>query len=102
MLLATHVLLWNHQMQNQIPYLYLMMLCVWKQDIIRSYFCTGSHKNVDAFYLAHTYSRVPKQLVRDNANFVVMFKQDEMNARHVYSDHVSPDLTFTQFQEMGF
>ena len=71
-----------------------------KQDIIRSYFCMGRHKNVDAFYLAQTYSRVPKQLVRDNANFVVMFKQDEMNARHVYSDHVSPDLTFTQFQEM--
>lgn len=71
-----------------------------KQDIIRSYFCMGRHKNVDAFYLAQTYSRVPKQLVRDNANFLVMFKQDEMNMKHVFSDHVSPDLTFTQFQEM--
>lgn len=71
-----------------------------KQDVIRSYFCMGRHKNIDSFYLAQTYSRVPKQLVRDNANFIIMFKQDEMNMRHVYSDHVSPDLTFSQFQDM--
>lgn len=71
-----------------------------KQDVIRSYFSMGRHKNVDVFYLAQTYSRVPKQLVRDNANFIIMFKQDEMNMRHVFSDHVAPDLTFTQFQEM--
>lgn len=71
-----------------------------KQDVIRSYFCMGRHKNVDSFYLAQTYSRVPKQLVRDNANFIIMFKQDEMNMRHVFSDHVSPDMTFSQFQEM--
>lgn len=71
-----------------------------KQDVIRSYFSMGRHKNVDVFYLAQTYSRVPKQLVRDNANFIIMFKQDEMNMRHIFSDHVSPDLTFTQFQQM--
>lgn len=71
-----------------------------KQDVIRSYFCMGRHRNVDVFYLAQTYSRVPKQLVRDNANFIVVFKQDEMNMRHIYSDHVSPDVTFTQFQNM--
>jgi hypothetical protein len=71
-----------------------------KQDVIRSYFSMGRHKNIDSFYLAQTYSRVPKQLVRDNANFIIMFKQDEMNMRHIFSDHISPDLTFTQFQDM--
>ena len=71
-----------------------------KQDVIRSYFSMGRHNYVDSFYLAQTYSRVPKQLVRDNANLIIMFKQDEMNLRHIYSDHVSPDVTFNQFQEM--
>ncbi|MVN26154.1 hypothetical protein GO639_13515 [Staphylococcus aureus] len=71
-----------------------------KQDIIRSYFCMGRHKDVDCFYLAQTYSRVPKQLVRDNTNFIIMFKQDETNLHHIYSDHVSPDVTFKQFQLM--
>lgn len=71
-----------------------------KQDVIRSYFSMGRHKNIDCFYLAQTYSRIPKQLVRDNANFIIMFKQDELNLRHIFSDHVSPDLTFQQFLDM--
>lgn len=70
------------------------------QDVIRSYFSMGRHKNVDCFYLAQTYSRVPKQLIRDNANLIVMFKQDDMNLHHIFTDHVSPDITFKQFQSM--
>lgn len=71
-----------------------------KQDVIRAFFSMGRHRNVDCFYLAQTYSRVPKQLVRDNSNFIAMFKQDDMNLHHIFSDHVSPDISFKQFQEM--
>lgn len=71
-----------------------------KQDVIRAFFSMGRHRNVDCFYLAQTYSRVPKQLIRDNANFIVIFKQDEMNLHHIFSDHVSPDIPFKQFQEI--
>lgn len=71
-----------------------------KQDVIRSYFSMGRHKNIDCFYLAQTYTRVPKQLIRDNANFLILFKQDEMNLRRIFSDHVSPDITFNQFLDM--
>lgn len=71
-----------------------------KQNIIRSYFSMGRHKNIDCFYLAQTYSRVPKQLIRDNANFIILFNQDQTNLKHIYSDHVSPDITFSQFLEM--
>lgn len=71
-----------------------------QQDPIRAYFCMGRHKNISSFYLAQTYSRVPKQLIRDNANFIILFKQDVTNLRHVYNDHVSPDITFEEFLEM--
>jgi Poxvirus A32 protein. len=71
-----------------------------KQDVIRSYFSMGRHKSVDCFYLAQTYSRIPKQLIRDNSNWIVMFKQDEMNMHHIFQDHVSPDVTFKEFQKM--
>lgn len=71
-----------------------------KQNVIRSFFSMGRHSNVDCFYLAQTYTRTPKQLVRDNANFIIIFKQDETNLRHIFSDHVAPDVTFPQFQEM--
>jgi len=68
-----------------------------KQDVIRSYFSMGRHKNIDCFYLAQTYSRVPKQLIRDNANFLILFNQDQTNLKHIYLDHVSPDISFSQF-----
>ena len=68
-----------------------------KQSNIKSYFTMGRHNKVDTFYLCQTYSSVPKQLVRDNANFLVLFRQDGMNLRHVYHDHVDPDMTLCQF-----
>lgn len=70
------------------------------QNIIRRYFSFGRHSNVDSFYLAQTYTRIPKHLIRDNANVVIMFKQDEMNMNHVYSDHVGVDMTLEKFYEL--
>lgn len=71
-----------------------------KQNHIRAYFCMGRHKDVDSFYLCQTYTRIPKHLIRDNANVIIMFKQDETNMRHVYSDHVVSDMNFEQFHEI--
>lgn len=71
-----------------------------KQDNIRAYFCMGRHQDVDCFYLSQTYARIPKHLVRDNANFLVLFQQDEMNLKHIYNDHVNTDMTYTQFKNL--
>lgn len=71
-----------------------------KHDNIRNYFTMGRHKNIDTFYLGQTYSRIPKQLIRDNANFIILFKQDDMNLRHVYNDHVNTDMPFERFKQM--
>lgn len=40
-----------------------------KQNNIVKYFTMGRHNDLDVFYLCQTYSRIPKQLVRDNTNF---------------------------------
>lgn len=71
-----------------------------KQQHIRAYFCMGRHKNVDSFYLAQTYTRIPKHLVRDNANLLILFKQDFTNLKHIYYDHVNTDMNFTKFCEI--
>lgn len=70
------------------------------QNNMRDYFAMGRHKHIDCFYLNQTYSKIPKQLVRDNANLIVLFKQDEINLRHVYEEHVNTDMTWTEFREM--
>lgn len=70
------------------------------QNKIREYFSMGRHQKVDCFYLCQTYSRIPKQLIRDNCNLIALFKQDEMNLKHVYYDHVASDMTFQKFHEI--
>ena len=69
-----------------------------KQNNIKAYFSMGRHKNIDSFYLCQTYTCIPKHLVRDNANVIVLFKQDELNLRHCYDDHVTTDMPFDQFK----
>lgn len=49
---------------------------------------------------SNLYSKVPKQLVRDNANLIILFKQDDINLRHVYDEHVNTDMTWSQFRDM--
>ena len=71
-----------------------------KQDNIRSYFCMGRHNGIDCFYLCQTYTRIPKHLIRDNANFIIAFKQDDLNLKHIYNDHVNTDMPFEKFKQL--
>ena len=69
-----------------------------KQENVRSYFCMGRHSGVDSFYLCQSYTRVPKHLIRDNANFLIIFKQDNLNMKRIYEDHVNSDMDFKMFK----
>ena len=68
------------------------------QNIARTYFSRARHNLIDVCYLAQSYSKVPKQLLRDNANFIVLFKQDETNLKHVYNEHCSGDMSYSEFK----
>ncbi|KYQ48820.1 hypothetical protein ALC60_12125 [Trachymyrmex zeteki] len=37
----------------------------------------GRHAHVDCFYLCQTYAKISKHLIRDNANLLILFKQDK-------------------------
>lgn len=70
------------------------------QNLMREYFCFGRHKNTDCFYLCQTYSSIPKQLIRDNANMLVIFQQDATNLKHIYDDHINTDMPFQDFKDL--
>lgn len=70
------------------------------QNNIRDYFAMGRHRFIDCFYLNQTYSKIPKQLIRDNANLIILFKQDDINLRHVYQEHVNTDMSWNEFRDM--
>lgn len=72
-----------------------------KQNNIKTYFCMGRHKDIDCFYLTQSYTHIPKHLIRENANLLVLFRQDELSLRHIYNDcGVSTDMRFDRFKEI--
>jgi hypothetical protein len=49
----------------------------------KKYYIRGRHSNVDCFYLAQNYFRLPRQTIRENANFICLFPQDLKNINHI-------------------
>jgi hypothetical protein len=70
------------------------------QKKIKEYFSVGRHFGVDSFLLAQSYNAIPKHLIRDNANFLVLFRQDLLNLQNVYRDHVGTDMPIERFLEL--
>ena len=64
-----------------------------KQNKCECYYVRGRHSNVDSFYLLQNYFRLPRQTIRENSNFICIFKQDGKNINHIYNDHVSEDMS---------
>ena len=69
-----------------------------KQNTCEKYYTRGRHSNVDCFYLAQNYFKLPRQTIRENANFICLFRQDLKNLNHVYNDHVVTDMTKEKFK----
>lgn len=71
-----------------------------KQDRIRRFFSMGRHRQTDSFYLAQSYCRIPKHLVRDCANLIIVFRQDVLNMKKIYDDHVNMDMSLSKFKDI--
>ena len=70
-----------------------------KQNTCESYYLRGRHSNVDCFYLAQNYFKLPRQTIRVNANFICLFPQDLKNLNHIFDDHVGSDMTKDEFRQ---
>jgi len=71
-----------------------------KQNKCESYYVRGRHSNVDCFYLCQNYFKLPRQTIRENANFICLFPQDLKNINHIYNDHVSQDMSKEEFRKL--
>ena len=71
-----------------------------RQDNIREYFAMGRHNSIDSFYLCQSYSQIPKHLICDNANFLILFKQDVLNLSNIYKSHINSKMTFDNFLKL--
>ena len=69
-----------------------------KQITCDSYYVRGRHSNVDR--LAQNYFKLPRQTIRENANFICLFPQDLKNLKHIFDDHVGSDMTKEEFRQL--
>jgi len=70
-----------------------------KQRNMERYFAQGRHSNADVIYCSQSYTRIPKQVIRDNANLLILFPQDDLNLKRVHENHVGTDMDFDEFKD---
>ena len=70
------------------------------QNACESYYVRGRQSNVDCFYLAQNYFKLPRQTIRENANFMCLFPQDLKNRNHIFDDHLGSDMTKEEFRQL--
>jgi hypothetical protein len=59
-----------------------------QQHTMKDYFVTGCHKKISCVYLTQSYTKVDRQLIRNNINFLCVFKQDPKYTKNIYDEHV--------------
>ena len=68
------------------------------QSKAEAYYTRGTHNNCDSFYISQNYFRLPRQTIRENANFIILFPQDTKNLMHIHADHCNDDMTLDEFK----
>lgn len=72
------------------------------QREIKDYFVRGRHKKISCVYLTQSWSKVDKQLIRNNINFLCVFRQGPRYMRDIYDEYVGTDFTYDQFKELCY
>ena len=70
-----------------------------KQSMAQSYYTRGRHGNCDCLYISQNYFALPRNSVRENANFIILFPQNSKSVVHIYQDHCT-DISFTEFKNL--
>lgn len=70
-----------------------------KQSKAQSYYTRGRHGNCDCIYISQNYFALPRNSVRENSNFIILFPQNSKSVEHIYRDHCT-DISFSEFKEL--
>ena len=68
-----------------VTFLHVYIHLLEPQNKYETYYIHGRHSNVDCFYLTQNYFKLPKQTIRENANFILILN-------HIYEDHVASGM----------
>ena len=69
-----------------------------RQSKAEAFYSRGRHSCCDTIFLSQNYFRLPRQSIRENSNFLILFQQDAKNLSHIHTDHCS-DMPFEEFRQ---
>lgn len=77
-------------------------------DVDRDFFpimqklCTrGRHQEINVFILCQSFASCVKHGIRDQTNFLIVFKQDGLNLKYIWRDNCS-EIPFKNFAQMAY
>ena len=73
-----------------------------QQNRIKEYFVRGRHKNISCIYLSQSFTMVDVKTIRNNLNFLCIFKQSKHYIKMIYDNFIGSDLKLEQFQTMCY
>ena len=68
-----------------------------RQSKSEAYYTRGRHNNCDSFYISQNYFLLPRKTIRENANFMIFFPQDDKNLNYIHKDHCI-DISLDEFK----
>ena len=70
------------------------------QKIIDPFFTRGRHNLCDVYYISQSYFEVPKRLIRNNSNKIILFQQTLKDIEHMYRDIAGFDMSYDEFKKL--
>jgi hypothetical protein len=64
-----------------------------------AYYSRGRHNNCDTLYISQNYFSLPRNSVRENSNFIILFPQNNKSVLNIHQDHCT-DLPFEEFRNL--
>ena len=68
------------------------------QSKAQTYYTRGRHSNCDCLYISQNYFSLPRNSIRENSNFIILFPQNSKSVEHIYRDHCT-DIPYPEFKE---
>ena len=78
------------------------IMCDKNQSAADSFYTRARHNNIDCFYIAQNFYKLPRQTIRCNSNFMIFFKLSKKDVDNIFHDsEASADFksisTFREF-----
>ena len=84
--------------ENSIVVLYDKLLS--KQESNIDLFFTRRHSNIDIYYISQSYFHLPKNIIRNNTNIIISFKQAPREIILLFHDTAGLDMNLEEWKSL--